>query len=59
MAELKPFKWPFCGSETGVYVKEYEEGYHKFVHIHCYCCDATGLDELTKQQAIDAWNKRS
>lgn len=43
MAELKPFKWPFCGSETG-YVEECEDGYHKFIHIHCYCCDATVPD---------------
>lgn len=59
MAELKPLPCPFCGSETGLYAEEHEEGYYTFFHIHCYSCDAFGPDEITEKQAIDAWNKRS
>lgn len=57
MAELKPCA--FCGSKTGLYVEDHEEGYHTFFHVHCICCDAYGPDEITEQKAIDAWNNRS
>lgn len=60
MAELKPLeKCPFCGKEDGLYVESDQDGYVLFYYIHCMNCDTKGPSEITKQQAIDAWNKRS
>lgn len=53
--ELKPC--PFCGGESGI--KEYQYYLYPVEYVVCCtCCHReTGLCE-TKQQAIDAWNRR-
>ena len=57
MAELKPC--PFCGSDTGLYIESDQDGYMMFYYGHCMNCDTKGPALQTRQQAIDAWNKRS
>lgn len=61
MAELKPCD--YC-EEDGNFIQVDEElnslgddeGYFQ---VHCYMCGARGPVCTTRQQAIDAWNKRS
>ena len=54
MAELKPC--PFCKYDDDLRVLENLNGLYC---IRCMNCHAKGPQELTRQQAIDAWNKRS
>ena len=59
MAELKPC--PFaCGGKT-VPVYDFQNYYNLPFHwkVKCEKCGAEGPTANTKQQAIDAWNKRS
>ena len=51
MAELKPCRR--CYKETTYVVNEKGKFY-----VHCWTCHASGPEEETGQQAIDAWNKR-
>ena len=48
MAELKPC--PFCGSKNVGDMNGW---------VQCFNCNAGGPNGNTKQQAVDAWNKRS
>lgn len=56
MAELKPLNCPFCNRNGALYVEqETEEQWF----VMCCDCGAAGPYAQTKEQAIDAWNKRS
>ena len=52
MAELKPC--PFCGNKVAN-IFDWIGNYF----VACKKCDARTSSYLTKQLAIDAWNKRS
>ncbi len=53
MEELKPC--PFCGN----FIHTIEQvGDELVVWIKCKTCGATGPASSSKQQAIDAWNRR-
>ena len=54
MAELKPC--PFCGCPDNNVCEDYDVFYAECGNPDC---DAFGPSRKTKQQAIDAWNKRS
>lgn len=52
MAELKPC--PFCcGKKLGVVAAP------KIAWVYCHSCLVEGPTALTREGAIDAWNKRS
>ena len=50
---LKPC--PFCGEDECLRFYYLE----KEMCVYCLVCESYGPMEFTKQQAIDAWNKRS
>ncbi len=54
MSELKPC--PFCGKSSAIRVEQETE---EVFFVACYDCCASGPYMPSKQQAIDAWNKRS
>lgn len=64
MTELKPC--PFCGGEAEEkYIKrnlKYRLFYFRdithFVYIHCKTCGCTSRVHETKENAIEAWNRR-
>lgn len=56
MAELK--KCPFCGGEAVLEELEYDDKYKEYL---VYCCECSGMVEKwrkTKEEAIEAWNRR-
>ena len=53
MAELKP-----CKCRKSILFHAYNLASNRF-RVFCGHCGLEGPEELTKQQAIDAWNKRS
>lgn len=59
--ELKPC--PFCGGEDidGDFVIGHQGGdiTKPLVASGCWNCSACGPDKPTKQEAIEAWNKRA
>ena len=56
MSELK--RCPFCGGEAKITEWDDSCDYDKeeAYHVECDCCEGNWYE--TKQQAIDAWNKR-
>ena len=52
--ELKPC--PFCGGEASMIKVDYVRG-----NTYCYCteCKAKSPYCLTREEAINAWNRRS
>lgn len=58
MAELKPC--PFCEGKT-VSIYDYQNYYTLPYHwrVKCDKCGAEGPIADSKEEAIDAWNKRS
>ena len=54
MTELKPCPIPNCRGMANVY-----NGGNSIWWCECTECEFVGPVKLTKQQAIDAWNKRS
>ena len=62
MAELKPCD--YCHCEIPGMLKVDEElaslgDYEGLFQVHCYMCGAKGPVCTSREQAIDAWNKRS
>ena len=57
MAGLKPC--PFCSHQKTYIYHDIDSELGTAFAIVCDKCGATGPFEDTKQQAIDAWNKRS
>jgi Lar family restriction alleviation protein len=53
MAELKPC--PFCGGEAGVM------RYHHIKGAYCFCtvCKVRMPNAMTREEAIEAWNRRT
>lgn len=57
MTDLKPC--PFCGGEGVVQRHEYE-GYTDTFGVVCFdCCAETRQFYNTKEEAIEAWNRRA
>ena len=65
MAELKPC--PFCGGEAEeAYVKR-KKWFARFrypyithvTYIRCKVCQATTMVRWTREEAIEAWNRRA
>lgn len=54
--EQKLLKCPFCGCQAIVYKERNDVFYAECGNPDC---DVFGPSRKTKQQAIDAWNKRS
>ena len=54
MAELKPCK---C-RKIPVLISYCKEGFDAGNYIYCFGCNKCTEKYTTKQQAIDAWNKR-
>ena len=54
MAELKPC--PFCG-EKGILKRKEILGRH-YYKVECLDCFAATFSELTREEAIEAWNRR-
>ena len=63
MAELKPCPFDGCTSctiaETNNTPMNYTKTEYKIYYVCCPFCGSVGSPRPTKQQAIDAWNKRS
>lgn len=60
MAELKQIeKCPFCGHEKTYIFTDIDSQFGESFANVCDKCGATGPFEDSKEQAIDAWNKRS
>ena len=58
MAKLKPCIW--CQAlPKDLEVTEETTTRIKMAWVHCFVCGARGPVMTTRQQAIDAWNKRS
>ena len=57
MAELKPCPW--CSEKKFVCVVAEQEFGTDFYYVYCYICRARGPYNVEREQAIDAWNKRS
>lgn len=60
MAELKPCEFErcyFCNHRTQLEVVMCK--YHLDWHVRCRVCGTCGPAGETKQQAIDAWNRRA
>lgn len=53
MAELKPC--PFCGGKAGIM------RHHHITNAFCFCtvCKARMPNMLTREEAIEAWNRRA
>ena len=57
MAELKPC--PFCGYK-GIEILKSENEYLYYPYIsQCQMCGASARCGRTKQEAIEAWNRRA
>ena len=55
---LKPC--PFCREVTDVTImKDNPATGDVFWNVHCYTCGATTESQYTKQEAIEAWNRRA
>ena len=59
MAELKPC--PFCGGEAFVceYLYSCEPGRIVMYGVECNGCHTTTFEGNSKQEAIEAWNRRA
>ena len=59
MAELKPC--PFCGGEAFAVNFTYAitEGHWKMWSVDCPKCRCQSGDFVTKEEAIEAWNRRA
>ena len=56
----KAYRCPFCGGEAEVYSDDPYDGYQgncAIWRVRCYRCGAV-IQELTKERAIEAWNRR-